>query len=438
MFVFSFAGLILIGALLFTLPVSSSGAPLRFIDALFTSTSGVCVTGLTVVDAGADLSLFGQIVLLLLFQVGGLGIITFSVFFFAMMGRGLSFKEREIIQSTFMNTPRRDFLFLLRWILVIVFSFEGIGTALLFMRFSQEFPFVKALYYSVFHSVSAFNNCGFSLFSNSLVAYHTDWIVNLTIVILMIIGGIGFIVQFELISWFSGRQRRLSLHVKIVLIVTAVLLVAGSILFYLFEMNNTLKGASVSKSVLASLFQAATPRTCGFNTIHIASLTNPTLLLMMVLMFIGASPGSTGGGIKNTSFAIMMLIIWNKLKKQEDVSVFHRTVPKEILTRTVAIIIASTFSIFIVVSVLLVADYHPGSAPELNRLHFIEYLFESISAFGTVGLSMGVTNALNWTQKLAIIILMFAGRVGPLTLAYTWFSRRKESLVYAEESIMVG
>jgi len=437
-FIFSFAGVVLIGTVLLLLPISGAGESVPFIDSLFSSTSAVCVTGLASIDIGSRLTVFGQVTLLILFQIGGLGMITFSALFFGMMGRGLSFKEREIIQSSFLHTPRRDFLYLLRWILGITFLFEGIGTILLFVRFSRQFPFGRALYTSVFHAVSAFNNCGFSLFRNSLVGYQGDWIVNLTLVMLMVVGGIGFLVQFELYSRWRGHIKRLTLHVKLVLIVTPILMIGGALLFYLFEMKNTLIGMPPTTTVLVSLFQSATPRTCGFNTVAIEQLTNPTILLMLVLMFIGASPGSTGGGVKTTSFALMMLIIWNKLKGREEVTVFNRTIPKEVLTRTVAIIIASALVVFIITSVLLMDNPEASNRSAGSRHFFVEYIFESISAFGTVGLSMGATSQLSTFQKTAIILLMFAGRVGPLTLAFAWYSKKKREIVYAEETVMVG
>ena len=419
------------------MPFSTSGQQLPFIDALFTATSGVCVTGLTVINIGKDLSSFGQMITLILFQVGGLGIITFSVMLFSIMGRGISFKDREIIQSTFFHTPRRDFLKLIRTIFTITIIIESVGTVLMFIRFSRDFPLGKALYFAVYHSVSAFNNCGYSLFSSSLMNYRSDLLVNSVVMALIVLGGIGFIVQYELIAKWRGRIRALSLHSRLVLRVTFYLIVLGGLVFFLSEINNVFKGNSLSSSLLTSLFQSVTARTCGFNTIDISLLTNPTLLLLMVLMFIGASPGSTGGGVKTTSFALMMLIIWNKMKGQDEVNVFNRTIPREILTRTVAIIIASVLIIFMVVSFLLITNQNASSFPKENRHYFIIYLFEAISAFGTVGLSMGITPELSSIQKIALIILMFIGRLGPITLAYAWYSR-KTGLVYAEESVMVG
>jgi trk system potassium uptake protein TrkH len=436
-FILSFAGFILLGAIALYLPQSASGRQLPFIDALFTATSGVCVTGLTVINIGKDLSSFGQVITMILFQIGGLGIITFSVMLFSIMGRGISFRDQEIIQSTFFHTPRRDFLKLIRTIFTITIIIESLGTVMLFARFYRDFPPGKALYVAAYHSISAFNNCGYSLFSSSLMNYRNDWLVNLAIMSLIVLGGIGFIVQYELIAKWRGRIRALSLHSRIVLRVTFYLIVLGGAIFFLSEINNTLKGHSWSSSLLAAIFHSVTARTCGFNTINISLLNNSTLLLLMVLMFIGASPGSTGGGVKTTSFSLMMLIIWNRIKGQDEVNVFNRTIPREILTRTVAIIIASVLIIFIAVSVLLIANQPASGSPKDSRHYFVFYLFETISAFGTVGLSMGITPELGIIQKVTVILVMFIGRIGPITLAYAWYSR-KSGLIYAEESVMVG
>ncbi len=435
-FILSFAGVILLGTLLLWLPFSAAKGQIAFIDALFNATSAVCVTGLGTIDIGQDLSFSGQIILLVLFQIGGLGIITFSVVFFGMMGRGISFKEREIVQSTFLHTPRRDFLPVMKWVILSTFIIEGLGTLLLFIRFSFDFPPEHALYQAVYHAVSAFNNCGYSLFSNSLMNYRDDWMINLTIMGLIILGGIGFIVQYEVAALIRGRIKKISIHSRIVLIMTGILIVGGAACFYLLEMNALLRDASFQTSFLASSFQSVTARTSGFNTVDIGRLTNATILVLIILMFIGASPGSTGGGIKTTSFALLLAMIWNRIKGQEEVNMFNRTIPKEILVRTIAIIFASAFSVCVITSVLLL--FAGGTeAPLQSRHFFVEYLFETVSAFGTVGLSMGVTANLNDVQKLAITIIMFAGRVGPLTLAFAWSTPRK-GLTYAEEQVMVG
>jgi len=436
-FVLSFAGLILLGAIALSLPAAASGGRLPFIDALFTAASGVCVTGLSVVDIGRDLSLFGQWTTLVLFQVGGLGVITFSVLLFSIMGRGISFRDQEIMQFNFLHTPQRDLVALVRRIFVFTFSMESLGTLLLFFRFGRDFRPGRALYLAVFHSVSAFNNCGFSLFSANLADYRDDLAVNCVVMALIVVGGIGFIVQHELIAKWRGRVRALSLHTKIVLRTTLFLIAGGGVMFFLLERGHALAGLPLPSALLASAFQSVTARTCGFNTLDIGLLANPTLLLLMVLMFIGASPGSTGGGVKTTSFALILLIIWNRIKGQDEVNVFNRAIPRETLNRAVAILMAAVLVIFAAVSFLLLAGADAGASARESRGDFVVYLFEAISAFGTVGLSMGVTPELGAMQKIAVIALMFIGRIGPITLAYAWYSRRS-ALVYAEESVMVG
>ena len=436
-FIFSFAALILVGAVLLWLPFSAARGSISFVDALFTSASAVCVTGLTAVDIGKDLSFGGQVVTLILLQIGGLGIITFSVVLFGLMGRGISFKGREIVQSTFLHTPRRDLIMIAKWVLLTTFVIEGAGTLLLFIRFSQDFPPGHAFYQAFYHAVSAFNNCGYSLFSDNLMSYQSDIIVNLTIAGLIVLGGIGFIVQYEVVSLWRGSQKKISVHTRIVLMTTIILLLLGAFFFYIFEINHILKDASLKTQILTSLFQSVVPRTAGFNTVDIGQLTNATLLVMMILMFIGASPGSTGGGIKTTSFALLMLMIWNRFRGREDVNVFNRTIPREILIRTITIIFASAFSVCLITSILLFSGGIENLHPTQSRHFFVEYLFETISAFGTVGLSMGITAKMNDIQKLAIVLMMFAGRVGPLTLAFSWHSS-KRGITYAEESVMVG
>jgi len=437
-FVLSFAAVIITGGILLWFPFSATQGNLRFVDALFSSTSAVCVTGLVVIDVGRDLSTLGQVITIFLFQIGGLGIITFSTVFFVLMGRGISFKGREIVQSTFLHTPRSDFMVIAKSVLWFTFITEAIGTLFLFIRFSREFSTGKALYHAVYNAISAFNNCGYSLFSDNLMGYQGDVIVNLTVMGLIVHGGIGFIVQYEVVSWLKGAQKRLSAHTKIVIITTTLLILSGAFLFYLFERNHIIKDVPILNKILASFFQSVTPRTAGFNTVDIGALTNATILLLLILMFIGASPGSTGGGVKTSSAALLVLLLWNRLKGNEDVNVFSRTVPKEIVSRAISIIFASAFSVAIIWSVLLIAG-GGNLSPMDSRHHFVEYLFDTVSAFGTVGLSMGVTPKLNDLQKYALILMMFAGRVGPLTLAFS-LSRGggKRGITYAEEGVMVG
>jgi len=437
LFILSFAGVILAGTIFLYLPFSSTKG-ISFVDALFTSASAVCVTGLAVIDIGQDLTFAGQVMTIILFQVGGLGIITFSAFLFGMMGRGISFKGREIVQSTLLHTPRRDFFVILKSVLIATFIIESIGILLLFIRFSQDFPFGTAFFHAVYNAISAFNNCGYSLFSDNLVRYQGDIIVNLTVMGLIVTGGIGFVVIHEVFYRLKGSEKKLSLHTKLVLSATGILILSGAFCFYFFERNHVIQNMPLQTQILASLFQSVTPRTAGFNTVDIGQLTNATVLMMIVLMFIGASPGSTGGGIKTTSATLLTLLIWSKWKGSEEVNIWNRTIPKDLITRTISIIFAAAFAVFLITSVLLLAEAE-NLQPLQSRHFFVEYLFETTSAFGTVGLSMGVTPKLNDLQKLAIILIMFAGRVGPLTLAFSLARRStKKGITYAEETVMVG
>jgi trk system potassium uptake protein TrkH len=436
-FILSFAGVILAGTLFLYFPFSST-KELSFIDALFTAASAVCVTGLAVIDIGQDLTFTGQVMTIILFQVGGLGIITFSAFLFGMMGRGISFKGREIVQSTLLHTPRRDFFVILKSVLIATFIIESVGIVILFLRFSQDFPFGTAFFHAVYNAISAFNNCGYSLFSDNLVRYQGDIVVNLTVMGLIVMGGIGFVVIHEVFYRLKGSEKKLSLHTKLVLSATGILIISGALCFYFFERNHVIQNMPLQTQILASLFQSVTPRTAGFNTVDIGQLTNATVLMMIVLMFIGASPGSTGGGIKTTSATLLTLLIWSKWKGSEEVNIWNRTIPKDLITRTISIIFAAAFAVFLITSFLLLAEAE-NLQPLQSRHFFVEYLFETTSAFGTVGLSMGVTPKLNDLQKLAIILIMFAGRVGPLTLAFSLARRStKKGITYAEETVMVG
>lgn len=438
MFILGFMFIIFVGTVLLLMPSSARPDRLSLVDALFTSTSAVCVTGLAVIDIGKDLSLSGQTITLFLMQAGGLGITTFSVLFLGMMGFGISAKSKDIVQSTFAHSPGIDFLHILRSVVVYTAVIEAAGTAILFLCFVEGSDPGTAIWRAVYHAISAFNNCGYSIFSDSLMSYRDHLGVNLTVMALIIVGGIGFIVIHEVLEHSRDERKRLSVHTKIVVITTCILIVAGAVLIYVLEREDMLKDLGTQSRVLVALFQSVTARTCGFNTVDIGALTNESILVFLILMFIGASPGSTGGGIKTTSAAVLFLLLWNRLKGSTHVNVFNRTIPEETVTKTISIIFASAFSIVLITSFLL---FSPSASlpPDRTRHFFLEYLFEAVSAFGTVGLSMGVTPQLNTAQKLAVIILMFAGRVGPLTLALSLtLASRKKSIAYAEETVMVG
>ncbi len=437
-FILGFIFVIMLGAIFLWLPSSSSQSRLSFMDALFTSASAVCVTGLATIDIGKDLSTSGQIITLILFQAGGLGIITFSVFFLGIMGMRISFKSKEIVQSTFVHNPATDFLRILKSVMIYTLIIEFIGTMILFIRFCRDFNPGAAFYRAVYHAVSAFNNCGYSLFSDSLMSYRDDPTVNLTIAGLLITGGLGFIVLHEIVARLRGLQRKFTVHTRIAITTTAILIVVGTALLYIFERNHIIEDLTVTSRFLVAFFQSVTARTCGFNTVDIGSLTNDSILVLLILMFIGASPGSTGGGIKTTSAAMLFLLIWNRLRGNQYVNIFDRTIPPETVTKAISMVLLSAFSIVLITSVLLFAQSSEPLVAQ-SRHFFMEYFFEAVSAFGTVGLSLGVTPQMNEVQKFATIILMFAGRVGPMTLGLALtLASRKKSIAYAEESIMVG
>ena len=427
--VLSFFLIILTGGILLSLPISSaSGHSTNFLDSYFTSNSATCVTGLVVLDTGTYFSLFGLIVLIFLMQVGGLGYMTFSVFAMLVLRKKLFVSERIMMQEALNIYSGKEVADILKKIFAIVFTVEGIGVLILFLRWAPELGVGKGILYAVFHAVSAFNNAGFALPPNfaNLSPYVTDIIINLTITTLIIIGGIGFIVISDVL-----KGRKLSLHSKIVLTTTALLIILGTaaILFFEFSNPKTLGNLPLGGKILASYFQAVTPRTAGFNTINNGALFAPTLILTMFLMFIGASPGGTGGGIKTSTFAVLLGTIRATLKGLKDTVMFRRRIPHETVRRAFTI---TTLSVFVVVAAVLLLNY-------FDNFSLMESAFEVFSAFGTVGLSMGITPKLSSIGKIVIIVVMFIGRVGPLSLALTLLIQQKEPKVeYPKESISIG
>ncbi|MCK5554176.1 MAG: potassium transporter [Deltaproteobacteria bacterium] len=438
--ILSFLIMILIGTCLLSLPHAARAKTTSFIDALFTATSAVCVTGLIVVDTGGFYSQFGQVVILILIQVGGLGIMTFSVFFYLLLGRSIGFRDRRIIQDTFSQFPIRNIYALLKSVFIYTIVIESVGALLLFVGWIDYFPPMTALYFSLFHAISAFCNAGFSLFSDSFVGFQNNVLVNLSITSLIILGGMGFIVLKEIFDIGLRRTTtlRISLHSKVVLTTTAALLVLGTLLIFFIERNGSLLNFPLGEKILISYFQSVTSRTAGFNTIPMIGLSNATCFMLIILMFIGASPGSCGGGIKTTNLATLVSLAVNRYKGRERANLFRRTIPHETVARSISIILASILAVTIIAILLLVTQLGDLSHAESRGL-FLEYLFETVSAFGTVGLSMGVTTKLDSAGKLIIIAMMLLGRLGPLTLAFAMARRVREGEVrYAEENIIVG
>lgn len=438
-----FAVSILGGAFLLATPWASTGPAMNFVDALFTATSAQCVTGLTVVDTGTAFSRFGQLVILALIQLGGLGITTFSVYLFVYLRTGVGLRDRWIIHETLLHTPVRSLRELVRAVIHLTLLIEALGTALLALVFVPRFGWGEGLYYAIFHSVSAFCNAGFALFSDNLIGFRNDPIVNLTIMVLIILGGIGFLVIKEMLDigqrLRTKRRWRLSLHSKLVLVTTLLLIVGGWIAIFLLEIGNgTFRNASLGEALWVSLFQSVTTRTAGFNSIDLNALGVPTIFLMIVLMFIGASPGSTGGGVKTTSLAVFVAALHSRLKGYRVTSVFRRTIPEETVNKTFTLFLLAALWIGIMTFLVLLAEV---SGPHAAQTHgvLLDYLFEVVSAFATVGLSLGVTSKLTVMGKLLITLLMFVGRVGLLTFAFVIVKQAgRDGTLYAEENIMIG
>lgn len=441
--IFYYATSILIGAILLATPAAANGEPLTFLDALFTATSAQCVTGLIVVDTGTRLSLFGQSVVLLLIQVGGLGIMTFSVYLFIYLRVGVSARGRWIIHETLMHSPISSWRELIRDIVVLTLVIEAVGALLLSSTFIPQLGFWPGLYSAFFHSISAFCNAGFSLFPDSLVGYRANGLVNATIMVLIILGGIGFLVIRELLqvgmARINGKTKKIkfSLHTKIVLVTTTFLIVYGAVVIGWLEAGNALAGMSVAEGSWTALFQSVTARTAGFNTIDLSAFRVPTLFLIIFLMFIGASPGSAGGGVKTTSLALFFAIFYSRLKGNPHTSLFRRTLPDDAITKALALVILAIILVALALFGLLMVQ--ASDLAHEGQREFLNYLFETFSAFGTVGLSIGATAKLNAAGKTIIILLMFVGRVGLLTMAFAIAGRTQRFAPrYAEENIMIG
>lgn len=433
---------IIVGTLVLKLPVSTNGGYIPWVDALFTATSAVCVTGLVVVDTGSYFTTFGQCVILALIQVGGLGVMTISVALFRWIGRSVSFRHRLVLQDLFAHTPREDIFGLVRSVFLFTLGAEMVGAVFLTVHLSREFPFQSALYSAIFHSVSAFCNAGFALFSDSMMRYSDSILLNMTVCALIVIGGIGFPVLYDLqfrLAARNERRVRLSLQTKTVLWTTLILIVSGAFMFGFLERQVLADNPSLAHRLLTPVFQSITCRTAGFNTVDIGSLKDATLAMMIFLMFFGASPGSCGGGVKTTTLALLSVFTLSRVMKRRRVNMFRKSVPTETVTRSVSLVLVSIGIIGMVLFLILVGDSAGGHEVSGPRGTFITYLFETVSAFGTVGLSMGVTPDLSTWGKCWIVFMMIVGRVGVLTFSYIIVgSGTTTGVEYAEENLMIG
>ena len=422
--------------MLLWLPVAAAREPLTLLDAFFTATSAVCVTGLIVVDTPNDLSIFGQWVVLLLIQAGGLGYMSITTVVAVAIGKQLTMHERLTLQEALNVQTMEGLIRFVVNVFKLTLAFEIVGALVLGLRWTEELGVGRAFYAGLFHSVSAFNNAGFSLFPDSLMRYRDDPVVNATILTLIVCGGLGFVVLTELGR--LGQRRRLSVHTRLVLSMSAALIVGTTIAIFVLESRNprTIGDLALPQGLLASLFQAVTPRTAGFNTLDIGALTPATLFLLMVLMFIGAAPGGTGGGIKLTTFGITVAALWATVRGSHDTTVFKRRLAPEVVARAFFISLIAFLALNVVAALLLITEDR-GLLPTL---------FETVSAAGTVGLSMGESGApvslvaqFSAAGKLLIIATMYMGRLGPLTLAVAIARRGTPPRVrYPEGKILVG
>jgi trk system potassium uptake protein TrkH len=425
----SFFFIISAGTILLFLPFSHQ-KPVSFVDCLFTATSAVCVTGLTVLSTNNDFTLFGQLVLLALIQIGGLGLMVFTTLFSYLLGEKMSVFDRIVTQNAISAESLSVIYRFSLFIVISTFLFEAIGTMIFYKRFSSFMPVDKALFYSIFHSVSAFCNAGFSLYDNNFMDFRGDVLINLNLMSLIVIGGIGFPVIYNFYNIFRRREKNLSLHTKIVLITTGVLIIGGAVVYFLLENGNLFKNFSTKEKILASFFASITARTAGFNTIDYSMARDATLLFTCVLMFIGASPASTGGGIKTTSFTLIVLNTFTVLRDRKLLSIFDREISYDSIRKSIVVFFLSLCLIVLNSILILFFD------PEINLKNV---MFEVFSAFGTVGLSTGITPKLSTFSKLILILTMFFGRVGPITIIFSLGLAPKPVLKrLPEEKVITG
>lgn len=439
MMVVGFAAVILIGAILLSLPIATqTGERTSFLDSLFTATSAVCVTGLVVVDTATYWNFFGQIVIIILIQIGGLGFMTITTLFSLIVKKRINLKERLLIQESLNQIDLSGLVKLTRYILLMTFVIEGIGALILSTVFIPQFGFIRGSWYSIFHAISAFCNAGFDLMGNvtgpysSLMYYVNNTTITLAISALIILGGLGFPVILDIVK--NKKISKLNMHSKIVLISTSILIVVGMLFIFIVEYKNvgTLGNLSLKGKILASLFQSVTIRTAGFATIDLTILHQATLFIMMIFMFVGASPASTGGGVKTTTIAVLILTVKSFLLGKEDIEVFGRRITSSTVRKSVGIFFVGVLAVLTGILLIVLIE------PEFDLL---EASFEVVSALATVGLSIGGSSNLTSIGKLLIVIYMFMGRVGLLTIFLALVAKNtvnKQQIRYPEGRIIVG
>ena len=443
----SFIGVILIGTILLSLPISNKQYSIGFLNNLFIATSATCVTGLTPVSIAEVYTLFGQIVILIMIQIGGLGFITLFMFFLTTVKNRISMRNKNLVAESLSIESNFDITKMIRSILLYTFIFEGIGAALLAIRFIPLFGVVKGIFSAIFISISSFCNAGFdNLGNNSLMNYAIDPIINITIMLLIIIGGIGFTVWFEVESKIKAilnkeisiqkAIKKANLHTRVVVLSSVILLLAGAILTLVFEWNNsaTIGDLKLFDKIMAALFTSTTLRTAGFSTIDFSLLRPSLQFVMLLFMLTGGSPGGTAGGIKTTTLVAIIFASMAYLKGNKDIRVHNRKLGEEILRRAIAVSAMAISILFVAIIILLSSE---------SSLEPMEVIFEAVSAFATVGLSLNATARLTSIGKIIVIILMYCGRVGVLTLGITFMNRGHDAHVeneiqYPEENILIG
>lgn len=430
--IIGFLSAIFLGALLLKMPFSLiKHQKLDFIEALFTIVSAVCVTGLSVVDVSQTFSPIGKGIILFFIQIGALGVMTFSTMIFVIIGRKMSYDTRELLKEERNSNSSGGIASFIRKLLLTVFIIEGVGATLLFFEFKKIMPAENAIYYGIFHSVSAFCNAGFSLFSDSLEGFKLNPMINFTVAYLIIFGSMGFSVINSFIYMIRKGKNRFNLTAKLSIMMAVSLTILGTIFFFIFEYNNieTLGQMNIWEKLMASFFQSVTFRTAGFNTVNLAATKPATTFVSYIFMFIGASPGSTGGGVKTTTVGIIIFYIIGVLREKENIEIFNRRIGWETMNKALAIIMISFMYVIVVTTIILaLEDFKIG-----------EVLYEVISAFATVGLSMNLTAKLGNISRIVLIITMFIGRLGPLTIALAFAEEKKKSfLKFPKEDILVG
>ncbi|MEG1560742.1 MAG: TrkH family potassium uptake protein [Clostridia bacterium] len=429
-----FFSIIAIGTILLMLPFSSTGAPLTFVESLFSATTSVCVTGLTVIDPGSALTLFGQIVMVLLIQLGGLGFMAIATTLFMFLGKKVSLHDRMTIAESFGQSRLQGMIKLCLTAVKLTFSIELIGAFLLMIRFIPMYGVVRGAWVSIFTSISAFCNAGLDIFAtnSSMLNFSGDPFVLTVVMSLIVLGGLGFAVLGEILT---HKKNRLSLHTKLAVLTTGILILGGAILFLLLESSNpdTFAQLPFGKRVVASFFQSITPRTAGFDAVGQNSLTQASKTLTMILMFIGASPASTGGGIKTVTFAVLVLQSYTIIRNRQALHVFGRKINDDIIKRSFCVLLLAMTFVMLITLIICVIETE-------TNIKSTDIAFEVISAMSTTGLSVGITTSLADASKILLCLTMFGGRVGLLTLALILGARKKDIAIikYPSEEILVG